>query len=142
VAKPELGTKRACPETGRKFYDLMRDPIVSPYTGREYPLSFFEEGTDDKASPEKAVEATSEADEDEDDSADGPEIVSLDAMKDEEDSGDDDADEEVVAAIPDIDTEDDDEIDNSDEDVFLDDEDEDGDVSDIIVGDVEKDEDS
>jgi uncharacterized protein (TIGR02300 family) len=27
-----LGTKRTCPETGKKFYDLGKDPIVSPYT--------------------------------------------------------------------------------------------------------------
>ena len=26
MAKPELGTKRVCPETGRKFYDLNKDP--------------------------------------------------------------------------------------------------------------------
>ena len=42
MAKPELGTKRVDPETGRKFYDLNKDPIVSPFTGKEYPLSFFE----------------------------------------------------------------------------------------------------
>ena len=42
VAKAELGTKRVCPETGRKFYDLDKDPIVSPYTQKEYPLTFFE----------------------------------------------------------------------------------------------------
>jgi uncharacterized protein (TIGR02300 family) len=42
VAKPELGIKRACPVTGRKFYDLNRDPIVSPYSGQSYPRSFFE----------------------------------------------------------------------------------------------------
>ena len=34
VAKSELGTKRIDPETGRKFYDLNKDPIVSPYTGK------------------------------------------------------------------------------------------------------------
>jgi uncharacterized protein (TIGR02300 family) len=42
VARPELGTKRTCPETGRKFYDLERDPVVSPYTGIAYPRSAFE----------------------------------------------------------------------------------------------------
>ena len=45
MAKPELGTKRIDPETGRKFYDLNREPIVSPYTGKSYPLSFFEESS-------------------------------------------------------------------------------------------------
>jgi hypothetical protein len=30
VAKSELGTKRVCPDTGRKFYDLNKTPVVSP----------------------------------------------------------------------------------------------------------------
>jgi uncharacterized protein (TIGR02300 family) len=38
VAKPELGTKRICPETGRKFYDLNKSPVVSPYTGKVVPI--------------------------------------------------------------------------------------------------------
>lgn len=42
MAKQELGTKRVDPETGKKFYDLNRDPIVSPYTGISYPRSYFE----------------------------------------------------------------------------------------------------
>lgn len=33
MAKEEWGTKRVCPTTGKRFYDLNRDPIVSPYTG-------------------------------------------------------------------------------------------------------------
>jgi len=44
VAKANLGAKRICPQTGKKFYDLNKDPIVSPFTGMEYPLSCFEEG--------------------------------------------------------------------------------------------------
>ena len=43
MAKTELGTKRTCPETGKKFYDLGKDPIVSPYTGIAYPLTAFEQ---------------------------------------------------------------------------------------------------
>ena len=38
MAKPELGTKRVCPETGRKFYDLNKDPVISPYTGKVVPV--------------------------------------------------------------------------------------------------------
>jgi uncharacterized protein (TIGR02300 family) len=38
VAKPELGTKRICPETGRKFYDLGKTPVISPYTGKVVPI--------------------------------------------------------------------------------------------------------
>ena len=38
MGKPELGTKRVCPETGRKFYDLNKDPVISPYTGKVVPV--------------------------------------------------------------------------------------------------------
>ena len=38
MAKAELGTKRICPETGRKFYDLNKDPVISPYTGKIVPV--------------------------------------------------------------------------------------------------------
>jgi uncharacterized protein (TIGR02300 family) len=38
VAKTDLGTKRVCPETGRKFYDLGKTPVISPYTGKVVPI--------------------------------------------------------------------------------------------------------
>ena len=53
MAKSELGTKRIDPETGRKFYDLNKDPIVSPYTGKTYPRSYFEDGNDQRSSRRK-----------------------------------------------------------------------------------------
>lgn len=33
MPKAEWGTKRVCPTTGKRFYDLNRSPIISPYTG-------------------------------------------------------------------------------------------------------------
>jgi uncharacterized protein (TIGR02300 family) len=33
MPKEEWGTKRICPTTGKRFYDLNRSPVVSPYTG-------------------------------------------------------------------------------------------------------------
>ena len=33
MPKEEWGTKRVCPTTGKRFYDLNQNPIVSPYTG-------------------------------------------------------------------------------------------------------------
>ncbi len=33
MPKEEWGTKRVCPTTGKRFYDLNKSPIVSPYTG-------------------------------------------------------------------------------------------------------------
>lgn len=120
MAKPELGTKRICPETGRKFYDLNRDPIVSPYTGMSYPLSFFEETTTsvkEQEEPEEAQEADTENTE--------VEMVSLEEADDEVSGGED---------IPDIDDDDVDLGDDDDDDTFLqdDDEDDDDDMSGII----------
>jgi uncharacterized protein (TIGR02300 family) len=33
MPKEEWGVKRVCPTTGKRFYDLGRSPVVSPYTG-------------------------------------------------------------------------------------------------------------
>ncbi len=34
MPKVEWGKKRVCPTTGKRFYDLNRTPVVSPYTGQ------------------------------------------------------------------------------------------------------------
>ncbi|KAA0917556.1 TIGR02300 family protein [Aquicoccus porphyridii] len=33
MPKEEWGVKRVCPTTGKRFYDMNRNPVVSPYTG-------------------------------------------------------------------------------------------------------------
>ena len=33
MPKEEWGVKRVCPTTGKRFYDLNNNPIISPYTG-------------------------------------------------------------------------------------------------------------
>jgi uncharacterized protein (TIGR02300 family) len=33
MPNPDWGTKRLCPTTGKRFYDMNRMPIISPYTG-------------------------------------------------------------------------------------------------------------
>lgn len=33
MPKEEWGVKRVCPTTGKRFYDLGKTPVVSPYTG-------------------------------------------------------------------------------------------------------------
>ena len=38
MPKEEWGTKRLCPTTGKRFYDLNKDPIISPYTGEVVSL--------------------------------------------------------------------------------------------------------
>jgi uncharacterized protein (TIGR02300 family) len=67
VAKPELGTKRVDPETGKKFYDLNKDPIISPFTGIAYPRSAFETRQPERGKAEavRAREPEAEAEEEE-----------------------------------------------------------------------------
>lgn len=38
MPKEEWGTKRLCPTTGKRFYDLNKTPIISPYTGEPVSL--------------------------------------------------------------------------------------------------------
>lgn len=101
MAKAELGTKRTCPDTGKKFYDLNRDPVVSPYTGKSWPLSYFEETSVaaimEKAAEEEVAEVDTESTEvelvsleDGDDAAAGDDIP--DMGDDDVDLGDDDDD--------------------------------------------------
>lgn len=39
MPKEEWGVKRLCPTTGKRFYDLNKTPIVSPYTGEVVEIS-------------------------------------------------------------------------------------------------------
>ena len=121
MAKPELGTKRVCPTTGRKFYDLNRDPIVSPYTGKSYPLSFFEETKVSALMEKEEEEDVAEVDTENTEI----ELVSLEDADDEAAGGSED--------LPDL-GDDDVELDDDDDDTFLeaDEDDEDDDMSGII----------
>ena len=105
MAKNQLGTKRIDPETGRKFYDLNKDPIVSPYTGKSYARSYFESGSVVVAEEEEEAETTKAVDAEE-----IPETVSLeeadgeaktddlpDLGDDDVDLGDDEADDTFLA---------------------------------------------
>lgn len=127
MAKTELGTKRIDPETGRKFYDLNKDPIVSPYTGKTYPRSYFEESKVAAIEEEEEVEAK-EVDAEEEE---GVEVVSLEEADDDA-KGDD---------LPDLGDDDDVDLGDDDDDTFLEDEEEeDDDVGDIVgVGDDDED---
>ncbi|MCX5477905.1 TIGR02300 family protein [Kaistia geumhonensis] len=125
MAKPELGTKRVDPETGKKFYDLNRDPIVSPYTGQSYPRSFFEAGPV-RARPSTARDVEEE-DQDEEEAPEAAEFISLEEADSE--AGD--------AGAVETDSEDEDVVIGEDEpdDVFIEEEEEEGDdVTDIIGG--------
>ena len=77
MPKEELGVKRVCPTTGKRFYDLNRNPIVSPYTGEVVELdtgkSRMIAADAEDAATLKAKQSTEEDDvvlDDDDDSVD------------------------------------------------------------------------
>jgi uncharacterized protein (TIGR02300 family) len=126
MANSERGTKRTDPDTGKKFYDLNQDPIVSPYTGKSYPRSFFEQLTG-KAGPATARKVDDEDEtEDEEDIVDaGPEIVSLEDA-DAEEAGDD------IPDVEDVEVEED--LGDDEEDVFLEEDEDEDDALGFDVG--------
>jgi uncharacterized protein (TIGR02300 family) len=121
VAKPELGAKRQCQACAAKFFDLNRDPIICPKCGTVF------QGATMRA--ERAT-AKDEEGEDEQASAAGVEIVSLDEVGAAEEKS-------AEAVVDDIDVEDDEGAD----DAFLEEEEEDeDDVSSLIDGEIAPDE--
>ncbi len=139
MAKSDLGTKRICPTTGKKFYDLNKSPVISPYTGEVVPIAPVappRAARGDAARAAAAASATAAADLPE--AAEAEELVSLEEADAEENTG------KVKAVVPE--SEDDIEIDETiegdddDDSTFSPDEEEgDEDVTDII-GDVGGDE--
>ncbi len=123
VAKPELGLKRLCPSCGAKYYDLNRSPILCPKCGAHFDASMVA-----KARPATAADEDETEEEEVDEVGIAPEFISLEDAED--------ADGDDVPDIEDADLGDD----AADDDVFLEEEDEDdGDMSDII-GDVDEEE--
>jgi uncharacterized protein (TIGR02300 family) len=105
LATPTRGTKREDPETGKKFYDLNKDPIVSPYTGKSYPRSYFDStARGGRAAPEREVEEEEEVEVEEVAVEPGaPEIVSLEeAETEEEAAGEEIPEVEGVEEVEDI----------------------------------------
>ncbi|MGX9430143.1 MULTISPECIES: TIGR02300 family protein [Bradyrhizobium] len=134
MAKSDLGTKRICPTTGKKFYDLNKNPVISPYTGEVVPIAPVAPPRTTRGA--SAAAATTAADMPE--PAEAEELVSLEEADAEENTG------KVKAVVPE--SEDDIEIDETleddddDDSTFIADEEEgDEDVTDII-GDVGGDE--
>lgn len=119
MANSERGTKRTDPDTGKKFYDLNMDPIVSPYTGKSYPRSFFDTLAVGKATASRKIDDEDETEEEDEVEASAPEMVTLEEADAEESGGED---------IPDTDdVEVDEELGDDEEDVFLEEEDDDAD---------------
>lgn len=129
MPRPELGTKRVCPTTGRRFYDLGRDPVISPYTGEVVPIL--------AASYPKAfapVAARKSAATEEEGDEEGTELVSLTDVEAAEGADEKDTalDSDDVLEVEDTESSD-------DGDTLIEDDEEGDDATDLI--DVEKDED-
>jgi uncharacterized protein (TIGR02300 family) len=126
VAKPDLGGKRQCANCGTKFFDLNKNPITCPKCGTIFELA--------SAAPARASRAAA-ADDDETETEDAAEVVSLGDADQAEDG-------KVAVVSPDEDdtADTDDDAATDDDDTFLEEEEDDGDVSDLIEGDRDDDE--
>lgn len=121
MAKPELGAKRQCQSCGTKFYDFNKNPIACPKCGAIYQVVALTR-TATRAVQEEESEIEKE----------NADTVSLEEV------------EETEPAAESIDVEDEVEIegDDAEDDTFLEEEESDDDVSGLIDGDIESDEES
>ena len=110
MPKEEWGTKRVCPTTGKRFYDLNRNPIVSPYTGEVVTLETGKGGRTMVAGKpdrdEKHDDVVEEDDvvlDDDDDDNEDVDIGDDDVLEDD----DDDDDNVSLDDIADVSSEDD-----------------------------------
>jgi len=133
VAKPDLGTKRLCGSCGAKFYDLGKDPIVCPKCATVFHPVVATRSRGGAAASAPVAPLVPEAEVPE---AAEVELVSLEEADAEAEGGKKEAavdgEEEVEVAD-----------DAADDNTFLEtDEDEGDDVTDIIGGDREDEEDT
>jgi uncharacterized protein (TIGR02300 family) len=141
VAKSDLGTKRICPTTGKKFYDLNKNPVISPYTGEVVPIAPIpppRTRADAAARASAAAASAAASAEAVPEPVEAEELVPLEEADAEENTG------KVKAVVPesedDIEVDETIEDDDDDDSTFIaDDEEGDEDVTDII-GDVTGDE--
>ena len=99
MPKEEWGVKRVCPTTGKRFYDLNRNPVVSPYTGDVVPVDGMTKTrvlVADKADAD-AKESEDLLLDDEDDVLDDDEDGATTATEEDADDVLDDDDEETVS---------------------------------------------
>lgn len=95
MPKEEWGVKRLCPTTGKRFYDLNKVPIVSPYTGETIEMENGKSRMIAADAEDAATKKAKEAENDTDDVVlDDEEDVDLDLG---DDVLDDDEDDDTVS---------------------------------------------
>ncbi|HZB39258.1 MAG TPA: TIGR02300 family protein [Beijerinckiaceae bacterium] len=125
MAKPELGSKRLCMQCGAKFYDLNKDPAVCPKCGTPMQASAVTRVAAPVVARARPVEEEPELEKD------GPEMVSLDDVEAAEESKETVEDDIELAE----------DVAATEDDTFLEEEEEgEDDVSALIDGDLEDDE--
>lgn len=100
MPKEEWGTKRLCPDTGKRFYDLGRSPAVSPYTGKVVETETGK--TSRTMVADKADKASAKEEALEDDLLDTDDIEADDADVELEDDVLDDDDDDDDVSLDDI----------------------------------------
>lgn len=107
MPKEEWGVKRVCPTTGKRFYDLNKNPIISPYTGEVVAMTTGKSRMIE-ADAEDAASVKSKETDDADDVVldDGDDAVDVDLGDDILE--DDDEDSVSLDEIADMSTSDDD----------------------------------
>ena len=126
MVKAELGTKRACPSCGSKFYDLLKSPIICPKCGTSFiaaPL-LPSKGDVPQAPVAKPVREAPQPAADAEEASD-VEIVSLEEVEEGSEQ------EDETAAIADVDLGEEEESSETEEDstFLVEDEEENSDVS-------------
>ncbi|MDJ0991982.1 MAG: TIGR02300 family protein [Dinoroseobacter sp.] len=90
MPKEEWGVKRLCPTTGKRFYDMNRSPIVSPYTGEVVEIDTGRKSTTALTQAAKTAKSAPKEDQTDDDAV----ILDEDEDTADVDLGDDVLDDE------------------------------------------------
>jgi uncharacterized protein (TIGR02300 family) len=120
VTKPELGNKHQCQNCSTKFFDLNKNPITCPKCGTVFHAVALS----------RVVQRATVVDDEEVDPEAAADIISLQDVEAGEDK-----------AVPDVDDEVELEDEEADETFLAEEEEDNDDVSDLIDGDLEDDED-
>ena len=106
MPKEEWGVKRLCPTTGKRFYDLNKDPIINPYTGEVFELETGKSRTITADAEDAETKKMQAADADDGDDVLDDDDVDVDLGDDVLD--DDDDDDVSLDEIADVAADDDD----------------------------------
>jgi uncharacterized protein (TIGR02300 family) len=102
MPKEEWGVKRVCPTTGKRFYDLNKSPIVSPYTSEVVELDSSKTRMIAADAEDMSSKGNKDADLESEDVVLDDEDVDVDLGDDllEEDDEDDNVPLEEIADMP------------------------------------------